>query len=304
VAGALGALTEVYGDLLRGAGAASRLNELLLEQPDIAPPARPTALPVPPRGQLAFQNVGFRYPSRPEVAALEDFSLTVEPGETVAIVGPSGAGKSTLFLLAQRFYDPQAGTVRIDGVPLPSADPAEIRARMALVPQDGTLFAASARDNLRYGNWAASDEDIWEAARRQCRKLPARCPKGSTPSWAKTARAFPAASASASPSPARCCATPRSCCSTKRPARWTPKASAGAGRARPADEGPHHAGHRAPAGHDPRGRPDHRDGRRDRRTGQPRQPDRRQRALRPACAVAVPGRRRLIACAPQGIAEI
>ena len=165
VAGALGALTEVYGDLLRGAGAASRLNELLLEQPDIAPPARPTALPVPPRGQLAFQNVGFRYPSRPEVAALEDFSLTVEPGETVAIVGPSGAGKSTLFLLAQRFYDPQAGTVRIDGVPLPSADPAEIRARMALVPQDGTLFAASARDNLRYGNWAASDEDIWEAAR-------------------------------------------------------------------------------------------------------------------------------------------
>ena len=165
VAGAAGALSEVYGDLLRGAGAAGRLNELLREEPDIAPPVRPTALPVPPRGQIAFQNVVFRYPSRPEVLALNDFSLTVEPGETVAIVGPSGAGKSTLFLLAQRFYDPHGGTVRIDGVPLTSADPAEIRARSALVPQDATLFAASARDNLRYGNWSASDEDIWEAAR-------------------------------------------------------------------------------------------------------------------------------------------
>ncbi|WP_338467549.1 ABC transporter transmembrane domain-containing protein [Novosphingobium sp. ZN18A2] len=165
VAGAFGALTEVYGELLRGAGAASRLNELLLEEPDIRAPARPTRLPEPPRGQIAFQNVGFRYPSRPEVAALSDFSLIVEPGETVAIVGPSGAGKSTLFMLAQRFYDPQEGTIRIDGVALPSADPAEIRARMALVPQDGTLFAATARDNLRYGNWGASDDQIWEAAR-------------------------------------------------------------------------------------------------------------------------------------------
>lgn len=165
VAGALGALSEVYGDLLRGAGAAGRLNELLQEQPDIAPPVRPTALPVPPRGQIAFQNVSFRYPSRPEVLALDDFTLTVEPGETVAIVGPSGAGKSTLFLLAQRFYDPHGGSVRIDGVPLTSADPAEIRARTALVPQDATLFAASARDNLRYGNWSASDDAIWAAAR-------------------------------------------------------------------------------------------------------------------------------------------
>ena len=164
VAGAVGALTEVYGDLLRGAGAAGRLNELLLEQPEITAPARPLHLPQPPRGQLAFQNVSFRYPSRPEVAALEDFSLAVEPGETVAIVGPSGAGKSTLFLLAERFYDPHVGMVRIDGVPLPQADPAEVRARMALVPQEGVLFAASARDNLRYGNWGASDAQIWEAA--------------------------------------------------------------------------------------------------------------------------------------------
>ena len=165
VAGSFGALTEVYGDLLRGAGAAGRLNELLNEKPAIAAPARPLALPSPARGKLAFEGVTFRYPTRLEVAALADFSLTVEPGETVAIVGPSGAGKSTLFQLAERFYDPQAGTIKLDGVPLTSADPAEVRRRMALVPQEGLLFAASARDNLRYGNWAASEAAIWDAAR-------------------------------------------------------------------------------------------------------------------------------------------
>ncbi len=164
VAGAFGALTEVYGDLLRGAGAASRLNELLNELPAIAPPARPQTLPTPPRGRLEFDHVTFRYPTRLETAALADFSLIVEPGETVAIVGPSGAGKTTLFQLAERFYDPQAGSVKLDGVPLTAADPAEIRRRIALVPQEGILFAADARDNVRYGNWDASDEAIWEAA--------------------------------------------------------------------------------------------------------------------------------------------
>lgn len=165
VAGAFGSLTEVYGDLVRGAGAASRLAELLAERPGVSAPARPQALPAPARGQLAFESVTFRYPARPEVAALQDFSLSVEPGETVAIVGPSGAGKSTLFLLAERFYDPQSGRIKIDGVPLTSADPAEIRQRIALVPQEGVLFAASARDNLRYGNWEADDAAIWKAAR-------------------------------------------------------------------------------------------------------------------------------------------
>jgi len=164
VAGAFGALTEVYGDLLRGAGAASRLNELLNERPAIAPPARPLALPSPPRGRLEFDAVSFRYPTRLETAALADFSLIVEPGETVAIVGPSGAGKSTLFQLAERFYDPQAGMIKLDGIPLTACDPGEIRRRMALVPQEGVLFAANARDNLRYGNWDASDAAIWEAA--------------------------------------------------------------------------------------------------------------------------------------------
>ncbi len=163
VAGAFGALSEVYGDLVRAAGASARLAELMQEVPEIAAPANPVAMPAP-RGQIEFQNVKFRYPTRPEVAALDDFSLKIVPGETVAVVGPSGAGKSTLFQLAQRFYDPEAGTVRIDGVALTSADPAEFRQRMALVPQDTVLFAASARDNLRYGNWLADDAAIWAAA--------------------------------------------------------------------------------------------------------------------------------------------
>ncbi|MEP3422389.1 MAG: ABC transporter transmembrane domain-containing protein [Erythrobacter sp.] len=165
VAGAMGSLTEVYGDLLRGAGAASRLAELLEAKPAIAAPARPELLPDPPRGSLSFRNVTFRYPARPETPALKNFSLEIEPGETVAIVGPSGAGKSTLFQLVERFYDPQVGTIRIDGVPLTKADPADLRARLALVPQDGVLFSADARDNLRYGMWGATDDDIWDAAR-------------------------------------------------------------------------------------------------------------------------------------------
>ena len=164
VAGAFGALTEVYGDLLRGAGAAERLNELLQEVPTVAAPARPQALPAASRGAIAFQNVTFRYPTRPEQAAVHGFDLVVEPGETVALVGPSGAGKSTIFQLAERFYDPQVGTVRIDGVPLVQADPEEVRRRIALVPQEGVLFAASARDNLRYGRWDASEDAIWQAA--------------------------------------------------------------------------------------------------------------------------------------------
>ena len=165
VAGSFGALTEVYGDLVRASGAASRLAELLNEVPEIAPPANPVVMP-PARGQLEFQHVRFRYPTRPEVAALDDFSLKVSPGETVAVVGPSGAGKSTLFQLAERFYDPEVGTVRIDGVVLTSADPAEFRPRISLVPQDTVLFAASARDNLRYGQWDASDDAIWAAAEK------------------------------------------------------------------------------------------------------------------------------------------
>ncbi|MEH3122356.1 MAG: ABC transporter transmembrane domain-containing protein [Sphingomonas phyllosphaerae] len=164
VAGAFGALTEVYGDLLRGAGAAGRLSELLAERPEIAPPAQPVALPNPPQGRVAFHHVEFRYPSRPDVAALHDFTLEVAPGETLAVVGPSGAGKSTLFQLLQHFYQPARGEVLVDGVDLTRADPAEVRARIAMVPQETVIFGTSARDNLRYGRWDADDAQVWAAA--------------------------------------------------------------------------------------------------------------------------------------------
>lgn len=164
VSGSFGALTEVYGDLLRGSGAAQRLTELMQVQPDIAAPVDPQPLPEPARGAIRFDAVTFRYPTRPEVAALHDFDLDIAAGETVAVVGPSGAGKSTLFQLIQRFYDPDQGSVRIDGVAIDRADPAALRRRIAMVPQETVIFAASARDNLRYGRWEASDEELWEAA--------------------------------------------------------------------------------------------------------------------------------------------
>ena len=164
VAGSFGSLTEVYGDLVRGSGAAGRLAELLREQPGIAAPANPVALPDVARGSVTFDGVTFHYPSRLDHPAIADFSLDILPGETVAIVGPSGAGKSSLFQLIQRFYDPDKGEIRVDGVALPQADPGEVRRHMAMVPQDTVIFAASARDNLRYGRWDASDEELWKAA--------------------------------------------------------------------------------------------------------------------------------------------
>jgi ATP-binding cassette subfamily B protein len=165
LAGAFGALSEVYGDFLRAAGASERLAELLRAKPDIETPANPKPLPDPARGELTFENVTFHYPTRRDVSALEGFNLTVKPRERLAVVGPSGAGKTTIFQLAERFYDPQSGRVLIDGVDLKDADPADIRQRIALVPQETVMFAATARDNLRYGNWNASEDEIWQAAR-------------------------------------------------------------------------------------------------------------------------------------------
>ena len=164
VAGAFGALTEVYGELLRGAGATGRIAELMAQVPQIRAPENPVKLPEPALGTLEFDAVTFRYPTRQDVSALHDFSLKVAPGETLALVGPSGAGKTTIFQLAQRFYDPDEGEIRLDGVALRSADPAAIRARIAVVPQETVIFAASARDNLRYGRWEAGDEELWAAA--------------------------------------------------------------------------------------------------------------------------------------------
>jgi ATP-binding cassette subfamily B protein len=164
VAGAFGTLTEVYGDFMRAAGASGRMRELLAARPGIRAPDKPLALPVPARGAMALDHVTFHYPSRPEGAALIDFNLDVAAGETVAIVGPSGAGKSTLFQLVQRFYDPEKGQIRIDGVPLTAADPEEIRARIAVVPQESVIFATSAFENIRYGRPDATEAEVWAAA--------------------------------------------------------------------------------------------------------------------------------------------
>ena len=164
-AGALGALSEVWGELSQAAGAAERLTELLDERPSIAAPANPEALPVPATGSLEFRDVSFRYPTRPGVSALNGLSFAVKPGETVAIVGPSGAGKTTIFSLVLRYYDPAEGRILIDGVDLTKADPEEVRRRIAIVPQDVTVFAATARDNIAFGRPDASDADIEKAAR-------------------------------------------------------------------------------------------------------------------------------------------
>lgn len=160
VASAAGAISEVVGDIQRAAGATERLFELLAIEPEVRAPPNPVPMPEPAAGNVAFDEVTFRYPSRPETAALADFSLAVRPGEKVALVGPSGAGKTTVFQLLLRFYDPQQGTVTIDGVDLRAADPAQVRARLAVVPQEPVIFAASVADNVRYGRPDATDDEV------------------------------------------------------------------------------------------------------------------------------------------------
>jgi ATP-binding cassette, subfamily B, bacterial len=164
VTGSAAALIEQWGEVQRAAGAMERLVELLEARPTIAAPANPQTLPATSRGELRFEQVSFRYPSRPETSALADFSLAIAPGETVAFVGPSGAGKSTTFQLALRFYDPTSGTVRLDGVDVRQLDPVALRSRIGLVPQDTVLFGTSARENIRYGRPEASDAEIEAAA--------------------------------------------------------------------------------------------------------------------------------------------
>jgi len=164
VAGSVGAISEVVGDLQRAAGAAERLLDLLNTEPAIAAPASPVALPDPAHGEVRFENVSFNYPSRPDIPALNGLDLAVSPGETVAIVGPSGAGKTTIVQLLLRFYDPTRGTVRLDGVDLRDADPQSVRSRFALVAQEPVIFAADAWENIRYGRPDASDGEVRAAA--------------------------------------------------------------------------------------------------------------------------------------------
>jgi len=160
----LGQLSEVWGEVSAASGAAERLFEILRVKPQITAPSAPVALPVPARGDVGFENVSFNYPTRPDVRAIDHVSLSVRAGEKVAIVGPSGAGKSTLFHLLLRFYDPASGVISVDGVPVKSVDPRELRARMALVPQDSVVFAATARENIRFGRPDASDAEVERAA--------------------------------------------------------------------------------------------------------------------------------------------
>jgi ATP-binding cassette subfamily B protein len=178
-AGALGGLSEVWGEAAQAAGAAERLAELLARTPDIRSPEKPVAFPNTMRGEVVFNRVTFRYPSRPEVAALDDVSFRVKPGETVAIVGPSGAGKSTIFNLVLRFYDPTSGTVRVDGVDVRQADLAALRVRAALVPQEVALFADTLAENIRYGMPDATRADIERAAATaEATEFIARLPEG------------------------------------------------------------------------------------------------------------------------------
>ena len=168
-AGSVGALSEVWAEVQRAGGGMSRINELLAEVPNIAAPAHPKALPsassAHPVGSIEFEHVRFHYPARPDSAALEDFSLSVRPGETVALVGPSGAGKSTVLQLLLRFHDPDSGAIRVDGIDLRELDPTRLRERIALVPQDPVIFGADALENIRYGRLDADEDAVIAAAR-------------------------------------------------------------------------------------------------------------------------------------------
>ena len=222
---ALGSLSEIGGEVAQASGAAERLFEILAIRPAIAAPAHPLALPSPTRGEVAFEDVHFSYPTRPNVSALDGVSFVVRPGEKVAIVGPSGAGKSTIFHLLLRYYDPTAGVVSFDGVALPRLDPADLRARIALVPQDSVMFATTIGENIRFGRPDASDAEVARAAElAYAASFIAALPQGWKRRSANAASRCPAGNASASPSRARSCATRRFCCSTKRRRRSMPKA--------------------------------------------------------------------------------
>ena len=294
-AGALGALSEVWGDLSQAAGASERIAELLAEKPAVAAPAVPTRLPKTRIGSVAFDDVGFAYPARPDRPSLHGVSFATRPGETLAIVGPSGAGKSTIFSLILRFYDPLLGSISVDGVDLREADPEEVRARIAIVPQDVTIFAATARDNIGFGRPGASDAEIESAAiaahadefiQRLAEGLRDRARRARRDAVGRPAPAH----RHCPRHPARCAdpAARRGDVGARRRKR-----DAGADRARSTDAGTHDAGHRAPAGDGAQGgpHPGHGSGthRRGRHAPGPCAPERH---LRAAGQAAVRDRRR------------
>ena len=164
VASSVGSLSEIVGDLLRGAGASERLMELLATETLISPPAHPRALPAPVRGRIEFKHLGFAYPAHPDIKVLDDLDLVIEPGAKVALVGPSGAGKTTLFQLLLRFYDPQQGGIRFDGIDLRELDPGNLRRHIAVVPQDPVIFGADAWENIRYGLTEVPEAAVRRAA--------------------------------------------------------------------------------------------------------------------------------------------
>ena len=178
-AGGLGELSQVWGELAQASGAAQRLFEILRLKPQITAPPQPVSLPQPARGAIEFHDVRFAYPTQEDTAVLDGLSFHVAPGERLALVGPSGAGKSTIFHLILRFYDPLSGRIAFDGVDLPAADPAAIRRSIALVPQDAAVFAASVRDNIRFGRPDASDAEVERAAEAaHAAEFIARMPQG------------------------------------------------------------------------------------------------------------------------------
>jgi len=178
-AGGLGELSQVWGEIAQASGAAERLFELLNIKSKITVPLKPVKLPQPSRGAVTFRDVRFSYPARPLAGVLDGLSFSVRPGEKLAVVGPSGAGKSTIFHLILRFYDPQTGTVSFDGVDVTEADPADLRSRIALVPQDPVVFATTVRENIRFGRPDASDEEIARAAEAaSAAEFIARLPQG------------------------------------------------------------------------------------------------------------------------------
>ena len=292
-ASGLGQLSEVWGELSQAAGSAERLSELLRIEPDIKAPATPAPLPSPPRGEIRFDAVRFAYPTRPDADVLDGVSFAVRAGEKVAIVGPSGAGKSTIFHLLLRFYDPKAGAVSFDGVRIADADPRALRARIALVPQDTAIFAATIAENIRFGQPDATAAEIARAAEQAAAaEFIARLPAGLRHAGGRARR-----DALGRPAPAhrhrprhpaqRAAAAARRSDLLARCRKRNP----GAGRPRAADAGAHHPGDRPPPrdgavvrSHPGDGPGSHR-GR-----GHPREPRRPGRALCAAGAAAVPER--------------